>query len=155
MPPVTKTLLPSVISKAEAAETNCQKLYELFKEQLGTDKIAISVKGASVHSFGYSTHTNLVHLPRTNTFIAQHCPTGYEHFEVKVAYTVPHLDPNQTMTRAEFVIELLDLWEAMQKTLPGEKRESTGRIFTDASELLRSTYQVEDLADLDYLEMSL
>ena len=152
MPPVARTLIPSVITKAEATETNCARLYAIFKEQLGTDRIAVSIKGAALNAFGYSTYTNLVHLPRTNTFIAQHCPVGYDHFEVKVAYTLEHLDPSTLMTRAEFVVELDNIWESMWNTLP-ENSKSRAR-FVEARELLISTYQARELGNQDYLEVT-
>jgi hypothetical protein len=150
VPPVARTLIPSVITKAEAIVTNCARLYAIFKEQLGTDRIAISVKGATLNAFGYSTHTNLVHLPRTNTFVAQHCPTNYEHYEVKVAYTLEHLDPKVLMTRADFVVELFDVWESMMKTLPAASKQRD--VFTQAQELLIGTYQARELGNQDYLE---
>ena len=151
VPPVAKTLVPSVITKVQATETNCAQLYAIFKEQLGTDKIAISIKGASLTgSGGYSTHTYLVHLPRTNTFIAQHCPVGYDHFEVRVEYELTHLDPSTLMTRADFLAELDDIWGSMWKTLP-EDSKSRAR-FVEARELLISTYQARELGNQDYLE---
>jgi hypothetical protein len=154
MPPVARTLVPSVITKAEATLINCARLYETYKEQYGTDKIAISVKGATLHTFGHSTHTHLVHLPRTNTFVAQHCPLGYEHFEVRVEYKLDHLDPKELKTRAEFLIELHDIWQSMWLTLPEDRRKTTGVVFTQAQELLTSTYEARELGNQDYLEVT-
>lgn len=152
MPPVSRSLLASVVTKEEAGTINVEKLYEKFKERLLTNKIAISVKGATVHTFGHSTHTNMVHLPRDPKFLIEFCPSGYEHYEVKVDYILDFLPPDAVMTRAEVVMEILDIWEAMYNTLDPKKREKDGIGFVEASELLRGTYQVKELANIDYLE---
>lgn len=152
MPPVAKKLIPSVLTKAEALKTNCAQLYTMYKEQLGTDKMAISVKGARFNAFGYSTHTSLVYIPRTNTFITQHVPSGYEHYEVRVEYKLDFLDPSTVMTRADLVIELFDIWEAMQHTLPiGSKQRD---VFTQAQELLLGTFEARELGNQDYMEVT-
>lgn len=151
MPPVTKSLIPSVISKAEASETQCQRLYNMFKEKLCTDKIAISVKGASVTSFGYSTHTNLVHLPREPLPLIDFCPTGYEHYEVKVDFTQDHLDSKEQMTRVDFLVELSDIWASMLIKIPESSKEAR-EMFEKALNLLHSTYSIKELGDISYLD---
>lgn len=147
MPPVNKKLTPTLLSKSAAAGTDCLTLYQGVRDRTGTDKIAISIKGATLHSFGHSTHTQLIHLPRESKPISDFCPSGYEHYEVSVEVKYDHLDPNTLMTRGEFYIELLDAWNGFFNALPVGQQEFMGK----AIQLLNSTYETKELANLDYL----
>lgn len=152
MPPVSKTLVPSLITKAEAAEIICKSLYESTQENLGTNKVAISVRGATTHNFGYSVHTNLTHLPREPKPLLSYCPTGYDYYEVITNFTQDYLPCDQLMTRGEFLMELMNILEAKYKDLSDSTKKTLGPSYLDAIDLIRNTYETRELTDLSYLE---
>lgn len=151
MPPVERKLIPSLVTKEAAKEIICSSLYDQFEKSLLTSHIAISIKGATQHAFGHSTHTNMVHLSRVDKPVADFFPFNYELAEVKVEYKLEFLSPDTLMTRADFVMELSEIWESMYNTLQPQTRSTAGTRFTEAQELLHSTYQARELANIDYL----
>ena len=151
MPPVDKKLIPTLLSRLAAAETDCLTLYEDVKKRTGTNQIAISVKGVRLRENGYDVETHMITLPRASESVLKHAHAGYEHYEITVQIAMEHLKPETLMTRAEFVIELSDLWENMLNTLPVLKRETAGAVFISSRELLLQTYQARELGDIDYL----
>ena len=142
--PIEKTHVMS-LDRASAQNLICANLYETFFRELGTTNINIIAEAGRTESSGkwVPFSRNLVpHLlvPLTSIF----SPT-YDEFKVSVKYSYvgKGLDPRETLTRMDFVMQTIQIWERLIKS-------SHSDVPIAAIELLKATYTLEEmLPDMD------
>lgn len=151
MPPVSKTLVPSVIDRKFAETVDCLTLYEMFREKLTGSKITLTLRGCVDEGEKFKATGIVIQIPSLPVKLSTICPTDFDYFAVQADYTQDYLLPNQQMTRAEFLIELLDIWQAMRNRVSPHLKE-LGAELDLVMDYTRNIYSVRELADISYLE---
>lgn len=132
---------------------DCHLLYEQFRLNLGTHKVTVTVQGLAPDSSGtYRKAGPKLFVPQLEAKLYTYCESGFSHYRVEVDYTAGTLLPDTLMTRAEFLMELLDIWGTMRTRLSPALTKTVGKDLDLVLKLTRSVYSVGELADMGYLE---
>ena len=140
---------PVVIDLAFCRTVNCNLLYEQFRTQFGTSKVFITVQGCMPD--GTPTSKSQM-VPQTDSTLYDVVEKEFKYYVIKVDYTAGKLLPTDTMTRAEFLMELLDIWETMRVRLSPHLSTTIGAELDTVINHTRNVYASAELADLSYLE---
>lgn len=141
-----------IITRGVAEHTECEALYVSTSQRLGTYHVTITLQpGTIIGGTFVPSITKAVNLPRTAQKISSFIPLDYNaaSLMIEVWYGVGGFDPNERLTRREFVVQTLDIWERMLSQLSDHREEDkqASKEVINAMEALKSTYTISELLD--------
>lgn len=145
--PITKTQVVE-FDRESALHIDVENLYVSFEKRTGTPDIRLTVQGGQwVKEQWLGGDTKNV-TRRPGLTLGSFIGAEYEELRVTARWTLGGLDPKQTMTRGEFVMELLDMWDQLyagMKRLNGSRPSADESALVAAMEVLKSTYNFGEL----------
>lgn len=143
---------PITITFAQAREVNCMELHSNFRQRVSADLVRITIVGGLFKPSGaFQAYTAEHEVRDRSIMLSVECENTALLYLVTAHY-YSNIKPEQLMTRAQFVIEVQDKWEAMLRLLPPTLRASFGPEIEIATAYLRGTYTVDELGGIGYLE---
>jgi hypothetical protein len=147
--PIVKTMPPMSLDRIGALRVNCEHLYIALIKQVGTQDVDIEVQPGITRNGEWIPYGS-IRVPREPIILANLFSDRYLECKVLVRYTygLSGLDPNEKLTRLEFVMQTLDIWDRLYT---GAQRQSfkaqseTETQMTAAMEILKSTYSFQEL----------
>jgi hypothetical protein len=82
------------------------------------------------------------------------CPSGFANYTVEAEYADSNLLPNQLMTRADFLLEILGIWEQLRTKVSPHLQELAKEIDL-VIRYTQNIYSVSELTDFSYLDEEL
>jgi hypothetical protein len=149
--PVTKTMPAFTCDRSEAMRIDCEELHIGTRRRVGTEDVEIEVQPGTTKPGGEWVTFASIRVPRRPIKLGTLFSDRYPECKVIVRYThgTSGLDPNETLTRFQFLMETLDIWErlfesARRNSFTGKKTDTETQI-TAAMEVLKSTYSFQEL----------
>jgi len=146
------TIAPGVLSRTAAKEVNCAALHRNARELQIGKRVNITVRPCWHNGTLYPDQNHVRRVPDDDVTLESVCTDVFSFFLVQIDYTNGPLDPNQLMTRGEFYIELLDIWETMRTRISPHLKE-LGEELDKVIEYTQNAYCAHELVDLDYLKI--
>lgn len=149
--PIEKQLQPVILDKATALTINTGKLYELTMNRLGTPHVRITIQmGRTASDKLFLVVGPVIVLPREPKPLTDYF-TGSIYSEcqlvVQYAYDSGGFDPEEKLTRRDFIMQTLDIWERMLYRLDYSFLKNEEVIV--AMEVLKGTYSLAELLPAD------
>lgn len=151
MSKITKLLAPAVLSREDSLEWTGIKMYAWFEQILSTSELSIYMSKARRVAGGFQTASTKFLLPHSETILGDYFGVEASHLVVGVEYSYTHLNPNDKMSRAEFLLELLGVWEGMKARLSPALKGPIGAELDLVMDYTKNAYQVTELYDIQKL----
>lgn len=150
-----KSLYPHVIHRQIMKDLTASLLYEGMRDKAGMKDVRISIRGVRMAGNGVfipASESEL--LPDSVQTLDNFAITGYDWFSVEGTYDTPKANPSLRMTRAEFLVDLLDRLEGLRESLKYSPAlyENVSAEIGVAEHYIKGAYDVAELADLTYFE---
>jgi hypothetical protein len=143
-----RSLPPVVIDRQSAREITCQSLHNhIAKRANGTD-ISISIQPLSNYDDGSGALGQLIPVPPDTRLLSTLFSDVYDGCRVLAKYTpvsLQGLDPAVAMTRLDFVMETLNIWERKAGRLVHPHSQLKRDEYLLVMEILKKTYSLEEL----------
>jgi hypothetical protein len=147
--PITKTMTPILVFRETADKLDCEELYLGMVRRVGTQDVDIEVLPGVTNLDGSWTTYASLRVPRSPVKLGSLFSDRYTECKVIVRYThgASGLDPNEKLTRQEFIMQTLDIWERLYTGTQyhHKKQSDTETQITTAMEVLKSTYSFQEL----------
>jgi hypothetical protein len=130
-------------------------LYQGMREKAGYKDVRISIRGVREAGPGqYTPATQSEIVPDNDRSLDWYAVPEFDLYMVDAVYDAPKHDPSLKMTRAEFLMDLLNRLDGFGqavKYLPSVY-ERVAEELEIAGHYIRGAYDLAELADLSYLE---
>jgi len=137
----------SWINRGAAEKINCLQLHRQTKDRLMTSAITIKVAASESTPDGMALRGAIISVPCVDRPLSNYCEEPWDDFCVYITYTYDGYSPYDLLTRGEFIVQTLDIWESMYARL--EKLNPTvAAEIQVASAYLRSCYLLPELIDM-------
>jgi hypothetical protein len=140
-----------IVPKQFTLGINCADLYTLLRQKLGTQGVSVYAQGCIASGTEFRPAGSKVYIPDQSNSITSYCPPGYDFYQINADYSGSSLSPDTRMTRAEFLIEILDIWESLSEKTNPLLKEIKHEIEL-VLKYTRNIYSVCELADISYLD---
>jgi hypothetical protein len=154
--PRHKALVPQFINLEQMRQLKASLIHEGMRDRAGLSHIRISIRAvrdAGPGQFVPATQAEFVSdNDRTLDFYAV---DGYSLYMIEGTFSdAPKFDPSEKLTRAEFLVDLLDRLEGFGQSLKYSSAlfERVSEELQIAGHYIRGAYDIAELADLTYLE---
>lgn len=115
---------------------------------MDTSNLSVYVQGCTADGFVVGPR---VYVPPADRPLYTYCPKFIAFYKVIVSYTDEKLMHQDLMTRGEFVMELLNIWETMRAKLSPNFTVINAELDTVIA-YTKAAYLTEELGDITYLE---
>jgi hypothetical protein len=130
-------------------------IHEGMRDRAGLSHIKLSIRAVKEAGPGQFVPVSQAEfVPDNNRTLDFYSVPGYSLYMIEGVFDAPKLDPTEKMTRAEFLVDLLDRLEGFGQSLKyspalyeriSEELEITGHY-------IRGAFDIGELADLAYLD---
>jgi hypothetical protein len=152
--PKVRPLIPQIITLEQMKLLSAGALYLGMKERAGLDHIRISIRAVKPGPWGqFIPATPSEFVSYSNRTLDYYSVEGYSVYMVEGTYDVPTYDPDEKLTRAEFLVDLLDRLDSFAESLkysPALYEQVRAEVDT-SQHYLRGAFDIAELADLSYL----
>jgi hypothetical protein len=136
----------SWITREDIEKINCAAFYAKAEERLHTSDITICIAGRAL-DLNMAVKGKVILVPNVDRPLSDFCETEWDDFCICIQYTQDGYLPTDTLTRAEFIMQTLDIWEHMYERTRTVNPKMAEEIQI-ASSYLRGTYKVEELMNI-------
>lgn len=149
--PITKTLPSISCDRNTASRIDCEDLHLGLIRRVGTTDVEIEVLPGVTNEDGSWTTYASMRVPKLPVKLTSLFSDRYMECKIVVRYThgLSGLDPNEKLTRQEFVMQTLDIWERLyagtQYQYHSNKKTDSENQIAAAMEILKSTYSFQEL----------
>jgi hypothetical protein len=153
--PRPKPLIPQMINREQMRQITANLLHDGMKERAGLNHIRISIR--AVREAGpaqFIPCTQAEFVPDNKRTLDYYAVPGYDLYLIEGVYDTPKFDPTEKLTRAEFLVDLLDRLEGFGQSLKYSPAlyERVSEELEIAQHYIRGAYDLAELADISYLE---
>lgn len=147
--PIVKTMPPMSLDRIGALRVNCEALYLTLIKQVGTEDVEIEVQPGITRDGNWIPYGS-IRVPREPIILANLFSDRYLECKVLVRYTygLSGMDPNERLTRLEFVWQTLTIWDRLYESTRVNSYRADNETMTHilaAMEVLKSTYSFQEL----------
>lgn len=148
--PIKRCTPQQILNRHEAGQVNCEALYTYRGKGLGTHDITIYLQAGTTTQEGvFVAGRPPVEVPRASRMLSDLLPLIYTHASIVVEYYFGRtgFSSEEKLTRTEFVIQTLDVWErflANSNTVTDAGKKAHDNLI-QAMECLKATYTIQEL----------
>jgi hypothetical protein len=148
---VKKVLPPAIITREEAKNWTCSRIYDIFRQQVLGQNMKVRLSGGVQVSNGFRSTVASILLPDENHNITNFVPEdlGFVIFRVEYEALLGH---DEKMTRSEFLIEMLTLFDEWKGRLLPNQVSTIGEELDLTIAYVHKLYPVQALFDIDRME---
>jgi hypothetical protein len=151
-----KRLVPQYITREQMKMLSASLLYTGMQERAGLDHIRISIRAVKQGPWGqFIPATQAEFVSYSNRTLDYYAVPGYSTYMIEAVHDAPKYDPNEKLTRAEFLVDLLDRLDSFAESLkysPALYEQVRAEVDT-SQHYLKGAFDVAELANLSYLEI--
>jgi hypothetical protein len=129
-------------------------LYSGWRDRVGLTDVRITLRGVKEIGPGQYTVGGEAEIVADNDRTLDYYAGSYDWYIVEGQHQVPKYDLNERLTRAEFLMELLERLDALVESVKYSPAlaENIGKEVEVASHYVKGAYDLAELCDLDYLK---
>lgn len=143
---------PSVVTKEVAQTLMCNRIYEAAKYYIGKSTVTLFVTGCElVNVSEFKRVGTRFRIPDNFASLSAFCPEGFTHYVVEAECWSSRLEPDTLMTRGEFLVELLGIWEGLKAKLPMGLGGTLDKEIDLVIEYTKNAYSARELMNMEYL----
>lgn len=150
-----KNLYPQVVNREQMRSLTASLLYEGIKEFAGMNQVKLSIRGVRENGPGqFLPATQAEFVPDNRRTLDFYAVPGYDLYVIEGVYDMPKYDPSEKLTRAEFMVDLLDRLDGFAESLKYSPHlyEAVRAEVDTSSHYIQGAYDIAELADISYLE---
>ena len=151
-----RKLFPQLINREQMRTLTASLLYDGIRDHLvGQQEVRISIRGVRVIGPGqYSQATTSEIVPDRKETLDNFAVPEFDLYMIEGTFQPPKHDPAQLMTRAEFMVDLLDRVDSFAEALKYSPNlyEQVRAEADVAGHYIKGAFDITELADLSYLE---
>lgn len=154
--PRPKALYPQFINLEQMRQLKASLLHESMREKAGLNHMRLSIRAVKDAGPGqFIPATSAEFVPDNNRTLDFYAVEGYQLYMIEGTFNnPPKMDPEEKMTRAEFMVDLLDRLDGFAESLKYSPAlyERVSEEIQIAGHYIRGSYDIGELADISYLE---